>query len=340
MVGCKNGAKNTLDKNYLFFAEKKGATVVPERRVVKVEPMPGGGYRVHTERSTAWLFKDRKVYTAKGVVFSAGVLGTVDLLLKCKEMGALPKLSERLGDFVRTNSEAILGVTARDSEAKMFAGVAIGSKIALDDHTTLEPCRYPAGSDSLALITTPLTDGGPGAPRWRKWLGNLLRRPGEAVVGLWPRGWAKRSVILLVMQTLDNHLRVRRGRRWFWPFGKQLVTQIPDGQPPVPTYIPAANEAARGIARALGAIPRSSITEAALDVPTTAHILGGCAMGADAADGVIDARCRVHGYDGLMVVDGSMIGANLGVNPSLTITALAEHAMSHVPRKGEPGAIA
>ena len=333
MVGCRVGAKNTLDKNYLFFAEKKGAQVIPERRVTKVEPMPGGGYRVHTERSTAWLFKDRKVYTAKGVVFSAGVLGTVDLLLKCKESGALPKLSARLGDFVRTNSEAILGVTSNDPAAKLYPGVAIGSKIDLDEHTHLEPVRYSPGSDSLALITTVLTDGGPGAPRWLKWLGNAATSPRATLQGLWPFGWAKRTVILLVMQTLDNHMRVRRGRRWFWPFGKQLLTEIPEGQPPVPTYIPAANEAARAIAKAMGGTPRSSITEAALDVPTTAHILGGCAMGTDATEGVIDAKCRVHGYEGLMVVDGSMIGANLGVNPSLTITALAEHAMSHVPAK-------
>ncbi|MFN7144315.1 MAG: GMC oxidoreductase [Myxococcota bacterium] len=339
MIGCKVGAKNTLDKNYLFFAEKKGATVIPERRVTRVEPLPDGGYRVHTERSTALLRKDPQTFTAKGVVFSAGVLGTVDLLLKCKEEGALPRLSPRLGDFVRTNSEAILGVTANDPKKKLNEGIAIGCKVDLDDHTHLEPVLNGTGSDALALITTPLTDGGPGAPRWLKWLGTILASPVTALKTFIPFGWAERTVILLVMQTLDNHLRVRRGRSWVWPFGKSLVTEIPDGQPPVPTYIPAANDAARAIAKAIGGTPRSSVTEAVLDVPTTAHILGGCAMGKDADDGVIDAHCRVHGYPGLMVVDGSMIGANLGVNPSLTITALAEHAMSHVPAKGEPGAV-
>jgi cholesterol oxidase len=339
MVGCRFGAKNTLDKNYLYLAEKRGAVVFPERRVTLVEPLPDGGYRVHTERSTSLFRKDRKVYTARGVVFSAGVLGTVDLLLKCKEQGALAKLSDRLGDFVRTNSEAVLGVTARDPAKKMNQGVAIGSQIELDDHTHLEPVRYSSGSDSLALITTPLTDGGGRVPRWLRWMGVVLTSPLDVLRGWMPFGWAERTVILLVMQTLDNHMRIRRGRRWFWPFDKQLVTQIPPGQPPVPTYIASANVAARAIAKDLGGMARSSVTEAVLDVPTTAHILGGCAMGTSAADGVIDAKCRVFGYDHMMVIDGSMIGANLGVNPSLTITALAEHAMSHVPRKGEPGSV-
>lgn len=334
MVGCRHGAKNTLDRNYLFLAEKRGARILPERKVTRIEPLEGGGYRVTTERATAWLFKDRQVHTARGVVVSAGVLGTVDLLLKCKEEGALPKLSDALGSYVRTNSEAILGVTADDPSATLNEGVAIGSQVALDEHTHLEPVRYPTGSDALALITTPLTDGGGGVPRWRRWLGTLASAPGLVVRGWWPFGWAKRSVILLVMQTLDNHMRVRRGRWWFSPFSRGLVTEIPADQPPVPTFIPAANVAARAIAARLGGTARSSVTEAVLDVPTTAHILGGCAMGRDIEDGVIDEKCRVFGYEQLMVIDGSMIGANLGVNPSLTITALAEHAMSHVPAKG------
>lgn len=333
MVGCRFGAKNTLDRNYLYLAEKKGTKILPERRVVRVEPLPEGGYRVHTERSTSWFGKDPKVYTARGVVVSAGVLGTVDLLLKCKEEGALPKLSDRLGDFVRTNSEAILGVTANDPAKKMNRGVAIGSQIELDDHTHLEPVRYSSGSDSLALITTQLTDGGGSTPRWLRWIGNVLGSPWQTLRGWVPVGWAERTVILLVMQTLDNHMRVRRGWSWMWPFGKSLVSQIPEGQPSVPTYIPAANEAARALSKVVGGVARSSVTEAVLDVPTTAHILGGCAMGKDATDGVIDAHCRVFGYDDLLVIDGSMIGANLGVNPSLTITALAEHAMSHMPNK-------
>lgn len=338
MVGCRHGAKNTLDRNYLYLAEKLGATVIPERRVTLVEPMPGGGYRVHTERSTAWFRKDRKVYTARGVVVSAGVLGTVDLLLKCKEQGALPKLSNQLGEFVRTNSEAILGVTAGSSDKAYNEGVAIGSSMELDEHTHLEPVRYPTGSDVLSLITTPLTDGGGSVPRWMRWMGVVLSSPLSFARGLSPFGWAERTVVLLVMQTLDSHMRVRRGRRWIWPFQRSLVTELPEGTPAAPTFIPAANAAARVLAKEIGGRASSSITEAVLDIPTTAHILGGCAMGADASSGVIDVRCRAFGYDDLMVVDGSMIGANLGVNPSLTITALAEHAMSFVPQKGSPAA--
>lgn len=340
MVGCRPGGKNTLDKNYLWLAERRGATIFPERRVVRIEPLAEGGYRVTTERSTRWLRRDRRVHTARGVVVSAGVLGSVDLLLKCKEDGALPKLSDALGHYVRTNSEAILGVTAHDPRAQLNPGVAIGSSVELDEHTHLEPVRYPTGSDSLALITTPLTEGGGRVPRWVRWLGTLATRPLDVLRGLWPFGWAERSIILLVMQTLDNHLRVRRGRWWLKGFARGLVTDVPAGQPPVPTFIPAANAAARAIAAQVGGTARSSITEAVLDVPTTAHILGGCAMGRDATDGVVDAKCRVFGYEHLMVIDGSTIGANLGVNPSLTITALAEHAMSHVPKKGEPGAAA
>jgi cholesterol oxidase len=332
MVGCRHGAKNTLDRNYLYLAEKRGAQVHPERRVTRVEPLPGGGYRVTTERSTAWLRKDRRTFTARGVVFSAGVLGTVDLLLKCKEEGALPKLSDKLGDIVRTNSEAILGVTVPNPKEALNEGVAIGSSMELDDHTHMEPVRYPTGSDALALITTPLTDGGPGLPRWMRWVGEMFRHPIANVRGMLP-GWARKTVILLVMQTIDSHMRMRRGRWWASPFSRSLKTERPADQARAPTYIAPANEAARAIAKDLGGIPRSSLPEAVLNVQTTAHILGGCPMGKDAASGVIDARCRVFGYDDLMVVDGSMIGANLGVNPSLTITALAEHAMSHIPPK-------
>jgi cholesterol oxidase len=331
MVGCKVGAKNTLDQNYLYLAEKKGAKILPERKVTRIEPVEGG-YRVTTESSTAWLQKDRQVHTARKVVVSAGVLGSVNLLMKCKEEGALPGLSAQLGSFVRTNSEAILGVTLKNEAANFSEGIAIGSRADLDEHTHVEPCRYPPGSDALSLITTPLTDGGGSTPRWLKWLGNHLKAPGDAVRGIWPLGWSKRTAILLVMQTLNNHMSLKRTWRWWWPLQRGLATEQTAGQK-VPTYIPAANEAIRAMAAKVDGVARSSVTEALLDIPTTAHILGGCAMGRDAGDGVIDAHCEVFGYPGLYVVDGSMIGANLGVNPSLTITAIAEHAMSHIPEK-------
>jgi cholesterol oxidase len=333
MVGCKVGAKNTLDRNYLFLAEKRGAQVFPERKVERIEPMEGGGYKLHTVRSTSIWRKDRRVFTAQKVVVSAGVLGSVNLLLKNKQEGTLSKLSNQLGAFVRTNSEAILGVTQKKAEQDFTAGIAIGSRADLDEHTHLEPCRYPPGSNALAFITTPLTDGGGSTPRWLRWFGENLKSPVDALRGLWPGDWSKRTVVLLVMQNLDNQLRLVRQWRWWWPFDKGLSTVLPDGQKPAPTYIPLANTAARTMAAKVGGMARSSITEALLDVPTTAHILGGCAMGKSAEDGVIDWKCQVFGYEGLYVVDGSMIGANLGVNPSLTITALAEHAMSHIPPK-------
>lgn len=340
MVGCRHNAKNTLDKNYLHLAERRGAKILPERRVTRIEPIdpadPGRGYRIHSVRSTGWPWsRDPQIHTARQLVLSAGVLGSVDLLLRCKERGWLTKLSPTLGRRVRTNSEAILGVTQRTPQQDFSRGIAIGSRMDLDDHTHMEPVRYPPGGSALALITTPLTDGGGSVPRWLRWLWAHLIAPWAAIAALWPRAWAQRTVILLVMQTLENELQLSRRRRWYWPF-RDLSTDLPAGQTPAPTWIPAANRAARDLSARYKADPRSSLPEALLDVPTTAHILGGCAMGRDASEGVIDWRCRVFGYEGMYVIDGSMIGANLGVNPSLTITALAEHAMSHVP--AAPGA--
>jgi cholesterol oxidase len=332
MVGCKVGAKNTLDKNYLYLAEKKGLEIIPERKVVKVEPCEEG-YRVTTKRTTAWFGKDIKVFTARQVVFSAGVLGTVELLLKCKEEGALPKLSSRLGSFVRTNSEAILAVTQKAAKEDFSQGVAIASRMDLDEHTHMEPCRYPPGSSALALITAPLTGGGGSIPRWLRWVGQHFKDPIGAIRAFWPGTWAERTVILLVMQTLDSYMSLNRSWRWWWPFGKGLVSELATGAKAAPTFLPIANLAAETLAKKTGGYARSSVTEATLDVPTTAHILGGCAMGKDESSGVIDAGCRVFNYPGLYVVDGSMIGANLGVNPSLTITAIAEYAMSQIPAK-------
>ena len=337
MVGCRQNAKNTLDKNYLYLAERRSAQILPERRVTRIEPLPGGGYRVHSERSTALLFKDRQTHTTKNLVLSAGVLGTVDLLLECRDNGWLPALSPALGRRVRTNSEAILGVTQKTAKEDFSQGIAIGSRMDLDPHTHMEPVRYPPGASALALITTPLTDGGGSIPRWLRWIWAHLLAPLTALRALWPGGWSQRTVILLVMQTLENELRLSKRRRWFWPFWKTFSTELPPGQKGAPTWIPAANQAAREMAETHQGAARSSLPEALLDIPTTAHILGGCAMGKDATEGVIDWRCRVFGYEGMYVIDGSMIGANLGVNPSLTITAIAEHAMSHVEGKAGRG---
>ena len=333
MVGCRVNAKNTLDKNYLHFAEKLGVVILPETRVTGIEPNPGGGYRILAESSTSLLFKKKVTFEAGGVVLAAGVLGTVPLLLDCKRRRTLPRLSEELGNFTRTNSEALLGVAAKGKGPDLCEGVAITSHFFLNDHTRVEPVRYSKGSDVMCLLGTPLTDGGTRLTRPLRWIWNCLSRPGDFLRCLWPLGRAKKTMIILLMQSLDNRTRLVQRRRWLWPFGRAVTSRNMPGHPPVPANIPVANETARRAAKILGGFPQSSLNEVLLNVPTTAHILGGCAMGSHPEEGVVDARCRVFGYDNFFVVDGSVIGANLGVNPSLTIAALAEYAMSFIPQK-------
>ena len=331
MVGCRYNSKNSLDKNYLYLAEQLGVQVIPETRATSLRESADGGYVISLEKSTAHFFKKRRTVRAKQVVLSGGVLGTVPLLLHCKKKGQLPKISNQLGNYLRTNNEAIVGVSLRDNNANMTEGVAITSKVALDEHTHLEPVRYSAGSDVLSSLSTLLTDGGGSVPRALRWVGTCLKNPIDFLRTLWPLGWAKKSLILLVMQTVPGHLRMKLRRRWWWPFSHTITTDAEGSK--VPRYIPAANDAAKRIAEKLDGVPVSSVTEVLLDIPTTAHILGGCAMGTTVDTGVIDTRNQVHGYSGLYVNDGSMIGGNLGVNPSLTITAMAERAMSFIPAK-------
>lgn len=338
MVGCRHGAKNTLDKNYLWFAEKLGAEVLPETRVTRVEPLAGPagrgpGYRVRLERTTRKLRKGRRALTARGVVFAAGALGSVDLLLRCREAGALRGLSPALGRYARTNSEVICGFTARDDRVDYSQGIAIASGFHPTADTYMEVVRYPAGSDAMGLLGTLLTDDGSRLTRPLRWLSSCARHPLDFLRTLKLTGWARRSTILLVMQTLDSSLSLVRRRRWFWPFGRGLTSRPEPGQPPVPAFIPVANQAARALAPRVGGFPSSAINEVLLNVPTTAHLLGGAPMGRSADEGVVDGRNRVFGYEELFVVDGAMIPVNLGVNPSLTITAMAEHAMSQVPAK-------
>lgn len=332
MVGCRFGAKNTLDRNYLYFAEKLGAEVKPMRTVVDVRALPDGGYAVTHEATGAWFARDRQVTTARRVVLSAGVLGTVKLLLESRDRGSLPKVSAMLGRMVRTNSEAILGVSAPAPKEKWSRGIAITSSIHPDERTHIEVVRYSEGSDALVPLTTPLTDGGAGAPRWAKWLGNVVRHPVDFAKNLWPFGRAKRGVFLLVMQTLDNSIALRLRRTWRTLWRRALDTDHGDGEAN-PSYIPLANQLARVFAGKVDGMAQSSIMEALFDTPTTAHILGGAAIGASPETGVIDERHEVFGHPGLYVCDGSMIPANLGVNPSLTITALTELAMSQIPLK-------
>lgn len=334
MVGCRFGAKNSLDQNYLYLAERRGAVVMAETRVVDVRPRGAAdgsdGYVLTTERSTAWFAKRRRTITARQVVFSASALGTMDLLLRMKDRGALPALSERLGYDVRTNSESILGVRFPGERFDMSRGIAIGSGIHIDRFTHIEATRYSKGSDVLGLLATMLVTG----TGWRRifaWLGAALRHPLRFLRAGWPLGFARETLILLVMQTIDTTLRFRLRRRWYWPFTRRLTTE---GER-IPTNIPAANAFAARAARASGGIAITSTSEILFDMPMTAHCIGGCVMGADAAHGVIDAQHRVFGYRNLYVVDGSAVGANLGVNPSLTITALAERAMTFIPAKSD-----
>jgi cholesterol oxidase len=326
MTGCRHNAKNTLVKNYLWLAERRGCVIHPETRVTDVRPLPGGGYEVHTVRSTAWLRRRPQVFRAGGVVFSGGTLGTVKLLLECKARGSLPGLSDQLGNWVRTNSEALLGATARDDAVDYSQGIAITSGVWPDENTHVEIVRYGKGQDFMALMATYLTGGGPPWPRWLRWLGNLVRHPIGFARAHWPFGWAKRTAILLVMQPISNFMRLRLRRR---PWGRRLASETGGERPP--TYLPLANRLAERMAEKMHGTPGSVLLEVLANTSSTAHILGGATMGSAPAEGVCDERGRVFGYENLWVADGSLVPANLGVNPSLTITALAEYVMSNVP---------
>jgi cholesterol oxidase len=336
MMGCRYGAKNTLDLNYLFLAEKRGTRVFPETRVVDVKPLNGvtdgtDGYEVRTVRATGWLKKEPQRFTCHAVVFAASSLGTMDLLFHLKEKGSLPQINNQLGKHVRTNSESLLAVRIPGSREDLSKGVAIGSGIYVDEHTHIEAVRYPSGSDTMSLLTTLLTGGAPGGVRIATWLKNLavalVRHPFKTLRLSQPFGWARENVILLCMQAVDGDLEMCWQRPWFWPFRKFLCSH---GQK-VPTYIPQANEFAGKVARLTGGIAMSMIPEILFDIPSTAHCLGGCVIAGSSEHGVVDYRHRVFGYKNMYICDGSVIAANLGVNPSLTITALAERAMSFIP---------
>lgn len=337
MVGCRYNAKNTLDKNYLYLAEKNGAKVSAETKVVDVRPLKGkadggDGYEVFTEPAFARFFKKRTRVVARNVIFAASSLGTQELLFKLKTGGSLPNISDDLGKRVRTNAESILGVRYPGSDEDLSTGVAIGSGIYIDEHTHIEAVRYPKGSNLMKGLFTVLTHGRPGITRIGSWLVAMLKllltRPTAALRTALPYRWSSETVIFLVMQTLEGHLNMRWMRPWYWPFAKTLTTHGDR----IPTYIPLANAFTEKAAKATGGIGLSTITEILFNVPMTAHCMGGCAMAASPDKGVIDKQNRVFNYRNLYVVDGSMLSANLGVNPSLTITALAERAMSFIPQ--------
>jgi cholesterol oxidase len=336
IMGCRYGAKNTLDLTYLYLAEKHGARVFPETKVVNVRPLKGasdgsGGYEVRTVRSTAWIRRQPRRFTCRGVVFSASSLGTMELLFHLREKGSLPAISGQLGKHVRTNSESLIGARVPGCREDLSQGIAIGSGIYIDEHTHIEAVRYPSGSDTMSLLTTILTDGRPGSPRIALWLRNvltsLLRHPFKTLRLFQPWGWAREAVILLCMQALDGQIEMCWQRPWFWPFKKFLVSR---GEK-VPTYIPQANEFAKKFAQVAGGTAMSTLPEILFDVPGTAHCIGGCVIADSSAHGVVDDHHRVFGYKNIYICDGSVVAANLGVNPSLTITALTERAMSFIP---------
>jgi len=261
------------------------------------------------------------------VVVSASTLGTVKLLLECKKRGSLPALSDQLGNYVRTNSEVLLGASARNDSVDYSHGIAITSGVYPEKDTHVEVVRYGKGQDFMALMVTILTGGGPPWPRWLRWLGNMVRHPIRFARAHWPFGWAKRTAILLVMQPLSNFMRLTVGRR---PWGNTLVSHVAKDQRP-PTYMPLANRLAARMAEKMNGAPGSLLLEVLGNTSSTAHILGGATMGRSAAEGVCDAQGRVFGYPNLYVADGSLVPANLGVNPALTITALSEYVMSGIP---------
>lgn len=344
MVGCRHNAKNTLDKNYLFLAEKMGVEVWPEKNVLDIRPLYGpqsgaARYEVAFEGITDWFIKRKGSVRARNIIVSGGVIGTVDLLLKCRdETRSLPFLSRRLGYRVRTNSEALMGITARENDIDYSQGVAISSAVWVDDETSVEPVRYPPNSSFMRNLTVPLVsfEGG----LWQR-LGQVARHavsyPRDFLeVRVLPR-WPERNTILLVMQTAENRMHLRRGRSIMTLFRKGLISEVDQENP-----ILCAVEAGRGVVERFAAkvngVPWVGINDV-LDTPNTAHILGGCGIGADETSGVIDINHEVFNYPGLYVADASAIPANPGVNPSLTIAAMTERAVSRMPAKKEAGAV-
>ncbi len=333
MVGCRNNAKNTLDYNYLYLAEKKGMTLEADTEVTWTKPLQEGGYRVTARQGGSLFGRKERTYLANRVILAGGVVGTVPLLLKLKERkDGLPHLSSRLGYRVRTNSEALIGVTSRRRDLDLSEGVAIGAILETDEHSHLELVRYPTGSGFFRALLGPHVAGKGALSRGARVIGTMFRHPLALLRTLLVPDWAKYTSVLLYMRTLEGTLRLRLGRDWSTGFFKGLVSCHDEGESPTAS-IPEATELAHQVAKEIDGFPMSLLNETLLDAPTTAHILGGCCMGEAGEEGVIDREHQVFGYPGLYVIDGSAVSANPGVNPSLTITALAERAMSLIPDK-------
>lgn len=328
MVGCRYNAKNTLDKNYLWFAENMfGAKVLAETRVTKIE-FKDSLYHIHTETSTKIWGKAIRIFTSRGLVMSGGVLGTMDLLLKQKHIfKTLPNLSEKLGDNILTNSEMLSGVVAADR--KLNHGVAISSTFHPDEHTNIELCKFPDGSGAMMRLATMAAGNGTPPVRMLKMLGNMISQPVKFFKTVFNFKLAENSIIFLIMQTLPNAMQMKLKRGLFG----YRITMNNEGGEKVPSFIPVGQDALYRYAQKVNGVPQNALTEIAFGLSSTAHILGGCPMGKTIQQGVVDEKFKVHGYDNFYILDGSIIPCNLGVNPSLTITTLSEYAMSHIPNK-------
>ena len=341
MIGCRHNAKNTLDKNYLFLAERLGVKVKAEAQVIDIRPLTAGQpdgaqYEVVYRHITGWWRKRETVIRTKNLVLSAGVLGTTKLLLKCRdETKSLPHLSQQLGHRVRSNSEALLGVVALhgDEETDFSKGVAITSHFWIDEVTSVEPVRYPRGSSLMRGLSMPLVDFEGGAMiRFLRFLRYTLRHPRATLRAYFLPNWARDTTILLIMQTVDNRMSLARGRSK-WTLWRQGLVSQRDHTNPIPAVVEAGRKVTEAFAKKVAGLPMTAFNDALLDTSATAHVLGGCGIGQNDMEGVIDLHHHVFNYPGMYVVDGSVIPANLGVNPSLTITAMAERAMSFVPIK-------
>ncbi len=336
MTGCRVGAKNTLTKNYLYFAERRGTQILAQSRVTDIIPDRVGGYEVVTKSSTRWWPK-KNLLRARRVIVAAGCIGTVRLLLQCKYVTrSLPNISDQVGRDVRTNSEAITGVIESDlfSGRDHRQGVAITSQFRPDEFTTVEPVRYGPGSHLIRMLVAPAGDGYVLSQRLLSAIKTLLNHSHGFKKLIWPKEWSRQTFLLLVMQHVDNCLSFRLSRQRLLFFNRRLVTQS-QGTARSPSYIPIANEVTRMVAKNLNAMPLNGIADLTMGLATTAHLIGGACIASSPDSGVVNDRHEVFGYSGLYVVDGAAIPANLGVNPSLTITAMAERAMSFVsPKSG------
>jgi cholesterol oxidase len=336
MVGCREGAKNTLPKNYLWFAERQGVQVMPEREVTDIRPIGeqadgSEGWEVEFTRPGGLTRRSRQVLRAKGVIVATGTLGTNKLLQRCRMNGSLGAISEQLGHRVRTNSESVLAVTAPHDGFDFTEAVSITSSIFPDAETHVEPVTYGPGADAMSLMFTVAPDPGPRATQPLRFAMTLLKQGSEAFRLLSPRGWSKRTMLMITMQAIDTSIRLKPLRRR--RDGSILLTTEVEPGCVRPAPIPAAYDVAHRIAEKIGGTAQASMLEATMATPVTAHFLGGAVIAGDADHGVVDADHRVFGYENLMVCDGSVLPANIGVNPSLTITAMTERAIAKVPAK-------